>query len=46
VLGILIYSGFPLAGTMAIGIFLGIKLLLAGIMMLTLRSAARQALGS
>ncbi|MEJ2256574.1 MAG: DUF308 domain-containing protein [Woeseiaceae bacterium] len=46
VLGILIYSGFPLAGTLAIGIFLGIKLLLAGIMMLTLRSAARQALGS
>ena len=46
ILGILIYSGFPLAGTLAIGLFLGIKLLLAGIMMLTLRSAAKQALQS
>jgi uncharacterized membrane protein HdeD (DUF308 family) len=46
VLGILIYTGFPLAGTLAIGIFLGIKLLLAGIMMLTLRTAAKQAVQS
>lgn len=46
ILGVLIYTGFPLAGTMAIGIFLGIKLLLTGIMMLTVRSAAKQALQS
>lgn len=40
-LGGLIFTGFPLTGTLAIGIFLGIKLLLAGMTMLTLGSAAR-----
>lgn len=42
-LGIMIFTGFPLAGTVAIGVFLGIKLLFAGITMLTIRSAARNA---
>ncbi|MEJ2515285.1 MAG: DUF308 domain-containing protein [Gammaproteobacteria bacterium] len=45
-LGILIYTGFPLAGTLAIGIFLGIKLLLAGVVMLTVRAAAKRGLQS
>ncbi len=42
-LGIMIFTGFPLAGTVAIGVFLGIKLLFVGITMLTIRSAARNA---
>ena len=42
-LGIMIFTGFPLARTVAIGVFLGIKLLFAGITMLTIRSAARNA---
>lgn len=41
VLGILIFSGFPLTGTLAIGVFLGIKLLFAGMTILALDSAAR-----
>jgi uncharacterized membrane protein HdeD (DUF308 family) len=41
ILGIMIFTGFPLAGTVAIGVFLGIKLLFVGITMLTVRSAAR-----
>jgi uncharacterized membrane protein HdeD (DUF308 family) len=43
ILGIMIFTGFPLSGTVAIGVFLGIKLLFVGITMLTLRSAARNA---
>ena len=35
-----------LAGTLAIGIFLGIKLLLAGVVMLTVRAAAKRGLQS
>jgi uncharacterized membrane protein HdeD (DUF308 family) len=38
-LGIMIFTGFPLAGTVAIGVFLGVKLLFVGVTMLTLRSA-------
>jgi len=44
ILGVMIFSGFPLAGTFAIGVLLGIKLLLAGTTMLTLGAAARSAL--
>jgi uncharacterized membrane protein HdeD (DUF308 family) len=40
VLGVMIFTGFPLAGVVAIGVFLGIKLLLAGMTMLTLGAAA------
>jgi uncharacterized membrane protein HdeD (DUF308 family) len=40
VLGGLIYAQFPVSGVLAIGIFLGIKLLFVGITMLTLGSAA------
>jgi len=42
-LGIMIFTGFPLAGTVAIGVFLGIKLLFGGVTMLTVRSAVRNA---
>ena len=42
-LGIMIFTGFPLAGTVAIGVFLGIKLLFVGVTMLTVRSAVRNA---
>jgi uncharacterized membrane protein HdeD (DUF308 family) len=35
----MIFTGFPLAGVVAIGVFLGIKLLFAGMTMLTLGSA-------
>lgn len=45
ILGIMIFTGFPLAGTVAIGVFLGIKLLFVGITMLTIRSVARNAVG-
>jgi len=44
ILGIMIFTGFPLAGTVAIGVFLGIKLLFVGITMLTVRSAVKNAL--
>jgi len=43
-LGVMIFTGFPLAGTVAIGVFLGIKLLFIGVTMLTIRSAAKNAL--
>jgi len=43
VLGALLFMGFPLSGPLAVGVLLGIKLLLAGITMLTLGSAAKQA---
>jgi uncharacterized membrane protein HdeD (DUF308 family) len=43
-LGVMIFTGFPLAGTVAIGVFLGIKLLFVGVTMLTIRSAAKNAL--
>jgi uncharacterized membrane protein HdeD (DUF308 family) len=43
ILGIMIFTGFPLAGTVAIGVFLGIKLLFVGVTMLTVRSAVRHA---
>ena len=41
VLGGLIFSGFPLTGTLAIGVLLGIRLLFAGMTMLALDSPAR-----
>jgi uncharacterized membrane protein HdeD (DUF308 family) len=41
VLGVMIFTGFPLAGTLAIGVFLGIKLLLAGFTMLAVGSAVK-----
>jgi len=43
VLGVLLFMGFPFSGPLAVGVLLGIKLLLAGITMLTLGSAAKQA---
>jgi len=43
VLGALLFMGFPFSGPLAVGLLLGFKLLLAGISMLTLGSAAKQA---
>lgn len=43
ILGVMIFTGFPLAGVLAIGVLLGIKLLLAGTTMLTLGSAVGRA---
>ena len=43
ILGSLLFVGFPFAGPLAVGIMLGIKLLLAGITMLTLGSAVKRA---
>jgi uncharacterized membrane protein HdeD (DUF308 family) len=43
ILGILLFLGFPFSGPLAVGVLLGIKLLLAGITMLTLGSAVKQA---
>ena len=43
-LGIMLFSGFPLAGTVAIGVFLGIKLVFVGVTMLSIRSLAKHAL--
>ena len=43
-LGIMLFTGFPLAGTVAIGVFLGIKLLFVGVTMLSIRSLAKNAL--
>lgn len=40
ILGVMIFTGFPIAGVIAIGVFLGIKLLFVGMTMLTLGSAA------
>lgn len=42
-LGVLLFLGFPIAGTVAIGVFLGIKLLFVGITMLTLKTAVKSA---
>jgi uncharacterized membrane protein HdeD (DUF308 family) len=42
-LGIMLFTGFPLAGTVAIGVFLGIKLIFVGVTMLSLRSMAKHA---
>lgn len=44
VLGVLLFTGFPFSGPLAVGILLGIKLLFAGITMLTLGSAVKRAL--
>ena len=44
ILGILLFMGFPFSGVLAVGVLLGIKLLLAGITMLTLGSAVKRAL--
>lgn len=44
VLGVLLFMGFPFSGPLAVGVLLGIKLLLAGIAMLTLGSAVKRAL--
>jgi len=43
VLGALLFMGFPFSGPLAVGLLLGVKLLLAGISMFTLGSAAKQA---
>jgi len=43
ILGVLLYVGFPFSGPLAVGVLLGVKLLLAGITMLTVGSAAKQA---
>ena len=43
-LGIMLFTGFPLAGTVAIGVFLGIKLVFVGVTMLSIRSLAKHAL--
>jgi len=40
ILGVMIFTGFPLSGFVAIGVLLGVKLLLAGMTMLTLGTAA------
>lgn len=40
VLGVMIFTGFPLSGFLAIGVLLGVKLLFAGATMLTLVAAA------
>jgi len=42
VLGALLFMGFPFSGPLAVGVLLGFKLLLAGITMLTLGSAAKK----
>ena len=43
ILGILLFMGFPFSGPLAVGVLLGIKLLMAGITMLTLGSAVKHA---
>ena len=40
ILGVMIFTGFPLSGLFAIGVLLGVKLLFAGTTMLTLGVAA------
>ena len=42
-LSIMLFTGFPLAGTVAIGVFLGIKLVIVGVTMLSIRSMAKHA---
>lgn len=44
ILTIMLFTGFPLAGTIAIGVFLGIKLVFVGVTMLSIRSLAKNAL--
>lgn len=44
ILGVLLFMGFPFSGPLAVGVLLGIKLLLAGVTMLTLGSAVKRAL--
>jgi uncharacterized membrane protein HdeD (DUF308 family) len=39
ILGVMIFTGFPVSGFVAIGVLLGVKLLLAGMTMLTLGTA-------
>jgi len=41
VLGVLIWQQFPISGALAIGVFLGIKLILAGLMMVTVGATPR-----
>ena len=41
VLGILIWRGWPLSGDQAIGVFIGIKLILDGIVLIAVAAAAR-----
>ena len=43
ILGSLLFMGFPFAGPLAVGVMLGIKLMLAGVSMLTLGSAVKRA---
>ena len=43
-LGVMIFMGFPVAGTLAIGVFLGIKLVLIGFTMFTLGTVAKAAI--
>ena len=42
-LGAMLFSSFPIGGTLAIGVFLGIKLLFVGMTMLALGTAAKAA---
>ena len=42
-LGIMIWSQFPLSGLVAIGVLLGIKLFLSGLMLIMLGAGARRA---
>ena len=44
ILGVMLFMGFPFSGPLAVGVLLGVKLLLAGIMMLTLGSAVKRVL--
>jgi uncharacterized membrane protein HdeD (DUF308 family) len=43
VLAVMIFMQFPLSGTLAIGIFLGIKLIFVGMTMLTLGTTLKAA---
>ena len=43
-LGAMIFMGFPIAGTLAIGVFLGFKLVLIGISMFALGTVAKAAI--
>ena len=44
ILGVMLFQGFPVSGPLAIGLLLGIRLLLAGVLMLTVGSAVKRAL--
>jgi uncharacterized membrane protein HdeD (DUF308 family) len=41
-LGIMLWRQFPLSGAWALGLFLGIKMLFSGMMMVTVGSAVRR----